>query len=212
MNGGDFTRQPLMLNYISERFSYRRSLTEHQLLGGIKKGNLFGCVQCDIEVPENLRANLANFPPIFQNTLVSKNNFGDLMKTYALEEGILSQPRKMRISSFTLQKGTLVTALLLFYLQLWLVVTKVHYFVEYTPKKFFNSFVQSAVDARRQGDENSNPSVVAKTMKLLASSSYGYQIMDQNQHTATKYLSDETHAANNSKTVQKLRSCEHFNV
>ena len=103
--------------HIRESFFYKRSLTEHQLLEGIKKGNLFGYVQCDIEVPENLKANIANFPPIFKNTVVSKNDIGDLMKTYAEEEGILSQPRKMLISSFTLQNGTLIIPLLLFCLQ-----------------------------------------------------------------------------------------------
>ena len=40
--------------HIRENFPYRRSLTEHQLLEGMKKGNLFGYVQCDIEVPEKL--------------------------------------------------------------------------------------------------------------------------------------------------------------
>ena len=142
-----------------ENFPYRRSLTEHQLLEGIKKGNLYGYVQCDIEVPENSRANFANFPPIFKNTLVGKNDFGDLLEAYAEEEGIVSQHRKMLISSFTLQNGTLVTPLLLFYLQLGLVVTKIQRFDEYTPKKCFNSFVQAAVDARRKGDENPNSSL-----------------------------------------------------
>ena len=166
-------------------------------------------MQCDIEVPEKLRANFANFPPIFKNTLVSKIDIGDLVKNYAEEERLLSQPRKMLISSFTLQNGTLSTPLLLFYLQLGLVVTKIHCFVEYTPKKCFNSFVQSALDARRKSDENLNSSIVAETMKLLANSSYGYQIMDRSRHTVTKYLSDEkTNAAINSKQFKKV---DHLN-
>ena len=195
--------------HIRENFPYRRSLTEQQFLKGIKKGSLLGYVQCDIEVPENLRVNFPNFPPIFMNTLVSKNDNGDLMKTYAEEGGIKSQPRKMLISSFTLQNGTLTTPLLLFYLQFGLACTKIHRFVEYSPKKCFNSFVQSAVDARRKGDENPNSSVVAETMKLLANSSSGYQIMDRSRHTVTKYLSDEkTLAAYNSKLFKKI---DHFN-
>ena len=65
--------------------------------------------------------------------------------------------------------------------------------------------MQSTVDARKQGDENPNSSVVAETMKLLANSSYGYQIMDRNRHTVTKYLSDKkTHAAINSKLFKRL--------
>ena len=195
--------------HFRENFPYRRSLTPQQLLEGIKKGSLFGYVHFDIEVPENLRVNFANFPPMFKNTLVSKNDVGDLMKTYAEEERIMSQPRKMLISIFTLQHGTLITPLLLFYLQLGLVVTKIHRFVEYTPRKCFNSFVQAAVDARRKGDESPKSSVVAETMKLLANSSYGYQIMDRSRHTVTKYLSDEkTHAVLISKLFKRL---DHMN-
>ena len=191
--------------HIREHFSYRRSLAAEQLLEELKKGKFFGYVQCDIEVPENLGANFANFPPIFKNTLVSKSDIVDLMKNHANEERLLSQPRKISISSFTLQNGTLITPLLFFKLPFGLVCTKLHRFVEYSPKKCFNSFVQSAVDARRQGDENPNLSVVAETMKLLANSSYGYQIMDRSRHTVTKYLSDKKpHAAINSKLFKKL--------
>ena len=71
-------------------------------------------MQCEIEVPENLRANFANFPAIFKNTLVSNFDIGDLMKNNAEEERILPQPRKILISSFTLQNGTLLTPLLCF--------------------------------------------------------------------------------------------------
>ena len=131
------------------------------------------------------------------------------MKTYAEEEGTMSQYRKMLISSFTLQNGTLITPLLLFYLQLGLVVTKIHRFVEYTRKKCFNSFVQAVVDASRTGDENPNSSVVAETLKFLANSSYGYRIMDRRRHTVTKYLIDErTHAASKRKLLKRL---DHMN-
>ena len=102
-----------------ENFPYRRSLRGHQLLEGLKKGNL-----CDIEVPDKLKANFSNFPPIFKNTLVSKTDTGESMKTYAEEEGRMTQPQKKLTSSFTLQNGTLITPLLLFYLQLALVLTK----------------------------------------------------------------------------------------
>ena len=127
------------------------------------------------------------------------------MKTYTEEERIMSRPQKMLISSFTLQNGTLITPLLLFYLHLGLVCTKAHRFVEFTPKKRYNSFVQSAVDARRQIEENPSSSVFEETMKLLANSSYGYQIMDRSRHTVMTYLTDEnTHAAINSQLFKKV--------
>ena len=115
------------------------------------------------------------------------------------------QPRRMLISSFILTNGTIISPLLLFYLKLGLVCKNIHRFVQYTPRNCFNSFVQSAVDARRQGDENPNSSVVVETMKLLANGSYGYQIMDRSQHTVTKYVNDEkTHTSINSKMFRRL--------
>ena len=112
------------------------------------------------------RNTFSHFPPIFKNTVLSRNDIGDLMKQYAEKEMIMSQPRRMLISSFHLNNGTIMTPLLLFYFDLGLECTKFHQFIQYTPKKCFKSFVQSAVNARRQGDENPNSSVVAETMKF----------------------------------------------
>ena len=127
------------------------------------------------------------------------------MREYAVKENIMPKPRRMLISSFILLNGTIITPMLLFYLKLGLVCKKIQRFVQYTPRNCFNNFVQSAVDTRRQGDENPNSSVVAETMKLLANSSCGYQIMDLSRHTVTKYFNDEkTHSAINSKMFQRL--------
>ena len=111
----------------------------------------------------------------------------------------------MLISSLILQNGTLITPALMFHLQLGLAGTKIHRFVEYIPKKCFNSFVQSAVDARRQGDENPNSLVDAERKRLLANSSYGYQNKDGSRYTVTTYLScKKAHAAIDSKLFKNL--------
>ena len=117
----------------------------------------------------------------------------------------MPKPKRKLISSFVLTNGTIITPLLLFYLELGLVCKKIHRFVQYTPRKYFDNFVQSAVDERRQGDENSTSSVIAETMKLFANSSYGYQITDRSRHTVTKYLTDEkSHSAIITKTFKRL--------
>ena len=171
-------------------------------------GKLVGYVHCDSDVPKISTVNFANFLPIFLKTLVSSSDICDLMKRCAEEERIISQTWKMLISSFTLQNGSLITPPLLFYLHLGLVVTKRHRSVEYSPKEDFNSFAKSAVNARRQGIENPNSENVAKTMKFLASNSYGYQITDRKRHTVTKYLSDEeAHAAIISKLFENEITC-----
>ena len=117
--------------HIREHFPYRRSLAAEQLLEKIETGKLFGYVQCDIEVPEELRSKFDNVPPKFKNTLVTKNDIGDVMKNYAEEKTLLSQSWKMLISRFILLYGTLITPLLLFYPEIGLVFTKRHRFVEY---------------------------------------------------------------------------------
>ena len=73
----------------------------------------------------------------------------------------------MLISSFVTENGTPFAPLVLFSLQVWLVVTnipEIRRVVEYTPKKFFDSFVQSAVDARREKDESTNTRALAEKM------------------------------------------------
>ena len=171
----------------------------------IRSGELFGYDQCDLKVPEHVKAHFANFLPIFKNTVVSRRDIGVLMKEYGEKEGIISQQRRMLKSSFHLNYGTINTPLLIFYLHLGLERTKSHQFLQYTPKKCFKSFVESAVNARRQGDEKPNSGVVVETMTFLANSSYGYQIMDRSRHIVTKYLNNEnTHSAIINKFFKRL--------
>ena len=191
--------------YHRAQFHNKRHLSEEQLLQGIIDGRLFGYVQCDIEVSEHLRHYFSNFPPIFRKTVVSRNDIGNLMKEYAEKERIIPQPTRMLRSRFILTNCTIITPLLLFYLKLGLVCKKIHRFVQYTPRNCFDIFVQSAVDARQQGDENPNSIVVAETMKLLANSSYGYQIIDRRRHTVSNNLTDEkTYSKINSKMFKWL--------
>ena len=191
--------------HFRESFHYKRPLSEETQLEQIRSGKLFGYVHCDIEVPEELKKNFSILPLIFKNANVSLHDIGLLMKDYAEKEGLLCQPRKMLISSYFFENGTLITPTLLFYLNLGLVCKKIYRFVEYIPVKWFNKFVQSVVNTRREGDKNLNSSVVAETLKLLANSSYGYQIMDRSRHTVTKNLSDEkTHGAINTKFFKRL--------
>ena len=66
--------------------------------------------------------------------------------------------------------------------------------------KCFKNFVQSAVNARRVGYENSTSNLVAEAMTFLSNSSHGYQILNRSRHTFTKHLGDEkTHRAINRK-------------
>ena len=69
-------RQRVLKNLLRESFPYKRPLREGSLLEQIRSGKLFGYVQCDIEVPEELKEKFANFPPVFKNTNVGRHDFG----------------------------------------------------------------------------------------------------------------------------------------
>ena len=116
VNGGISKTAACVKEHLRESFPHKRALREGRLLEQIRSGKLFGYVQCDIEVPEELKKNFANFPPIFKNTNVGRHYIGLMMKDYAEKIGLLSQPPKMLISSYFLENGTLITPLLLFYL------------------------------------------------------------------------------------------------
>ena len=60
----------------------------------IMSPRLLGYIQCDLKVPEDLKAYFTNFPPIFRHTVVFRNDIGDLMQEYSEKERIMSQPKK----------------------------------------------------------------------------------------------------------------------
>ena len=65
--------------------------------------------------------------------------------------------------------------------------------------------MHSAVNGRREEEENPNLKFVLETMELLANSSYGYQFMDRSRHTVTNYVSDaKTDGAINTKLSKRL--------
>ena len=191
--------------HIRDKFAVRSQILSSWIQKRKVQYSLFDYVQCDIEVPEHLQNKIGNFPAMFENTFVSKNEKRDLSKNSAVEDGLLSQPGKMLISSFPLKNGTLITPLLLSHLDLGLVSTKKYRFVKYIPKKCFNDFVQSSVDASGQRDEKPNSSLAAESKELLANSLYGYQIVDRSRYAVTIHLSDEeTNAAIKNKIFKRL--------
>ena len=116
--------------HLRESFFLQTSTERRETVGTNKKRHFFGYVQCDIEVPGNLKKKFANFPPIFKNTNVGREDIGLLMKDYAEKKWLLSQQRKTLISSDFFEIDTLLTPLLLFFLNLGLLRKKHYRFVE----------------------------------------------------------------------------------
>ena len=159
-------------------------------------------MQCYLKIPDELKPTISKLPLVFKISDVCRNDIGDYMKNYGEENGLMKNPQQMLISSFKLEIGTIITPLLNFYLSLVLQCTNRYRFIDYKPRKDFNNFVQSVVDARREGVKIPHYAVVAETMNLLGTSSYGYKIMDRSRHTITECLGDEkTHEVKNENVL-----------
>ena len=176
--------------FMKSNFPFKPALSEIALINKIRSGELFGVIECDVYVPEEKKKHFEDFPPIFKNTNVSREDIGDHMRNVAEEEGLLKRPQRMTISSYFQKSGLFITPLLKYYMTHGLIVENVKQFIEYDQQRCFQPFVQSVVDARRNGDTNPNSAVLAETMKLIGNSAYGRQIMDRSRHTKTVFSAE----------------------
>ena len=114
---------------------------------------LFGMIECDVCVPEELLDYFSEMQPVFKNASVTRDDIGPFMRQYAEEHDILSKPRVMLVGSFRGVNILLATPLLRWYLAHGLVVGRVYKIIEYEPNPYFRRFGESVSTARRAGDE-----------------------------------------------------------
>ena len=114
--------------FLSEHFPppiLRHGATQEQLLSAIQEGNLFGFVVCDINVPEHLKEQFAEMCPIFKNINISRDDIGNVMRSYGKEHGIMQTPRRSLIGSMFGENILLYTPLLQWYLKHGLIVMNI---------------------------------------------------------------------------------------
>ena len=203
---GAIRKHCLDIQTASER---KRKLSSSQILRGIRLGEIFGIVEVDIEVPEDLREKFAEFPPIFKNVEICKDDIGDHMREFAESTNCLRKPRRALISSMKGEKIALATPLLKWYLEKGLIVTKIHQLIEYKPLKCFEGFMNKVSHARRTGDRDVKYSLVAECMKLIGNSAFGGTITNREKHRDVKY--GDSHKANQKIRSPLFRSLEMLN-
>ena len=149
---------------IRENFPYRRSLTDVQILEK-KTGNTFRCIQCNFQVPEKLRTYFSKIFSTFGNTLVSKTDLRNLMEKSTAEERcpILRNCwyEASHYKTYTDQSLLFCLPWTMSCLYKKILSCLIHH------KDCFNSFVQSAVDARSQRDQNPISVIESETKYFL---------------------------------------------
>ena len=162
------------------------------ILTDIKHDSFFGLVECDVEVPTNLRAYFAEMPPIFKNVEITYEDVSDETKIQ-LKTNYKS---KKLIGSFFGKKMLFHTNLLKWYLEKGLVVSNITYAVRYQRKKPFKTFMEQVADERRAGDTNPNYKLRGDMMKLIGNSSYGKCITNFLKHEKVKIVSSDKYSKN----------------
>ena len=61
---------------------HRYRMSEQSILNFVRSGEIFGVIECDINVPQYLRARFSEMPPIFKNVNVTVEDIGHHMKQF----------------------------------------------------------------------------------------------------------------------------------
>ena len=183
-----------MLKFVQDRQPsfYKKhkydKVTEKQLLNAVMKEELFGFLEVDVHVPDELFHIFEEMSPIFCNADVGFKDIGPYMQQYICERNMSTNPRKLLVGAMSAKKILLSSPLLRWYLQHGLIVTKIYQVIEFTPLRCFRNFVNQVSDARRAGDVAPEQGIIADTMKLIGNSGYGSLIMDKEKHQDIKYI------------------------
>ena len=96
-------------NSVGAHLPYKRFLSTDSLLAK-KDGYLFGYVQCDLVVSDELKSNFPTYLQ-FSKHRNGKKHFWSPHGNYAIEKETLKHPQRRLISSFKLENETVVIAL-----------------------------------------------------------------------------------------------------
>ena len=168
-------------------------------------------VECDIMTPDELKPYLEEFQPIAKHATLHRNSKGIHMKSFAEANKLLKKPSKTLLCSYFSSHILLASPLLQWYLSKGLVVTKIHLTIQFKPEKFFQSFGETVVDARREGDTNPATKGMSASSKLMGNYAYGKCLKNvENYRDVTHHKGDETaiHSLINGK---RFTHCEEMN-
>ena len=150
----------------------------------------FGFIQCDIRVPDHLRDEMSEFPPLFIKTTVDEDDVPQHMLDEIKRTGRKLSTGNLLISALEARKVLLYQPLIKFYLKKGLFISKVHSYLKYDKGTMFDWFPEIVAKYRRQGDVDKSKALLGDMYKLLGNSSYGKFIENLTKHTNVSYSSD----------------------
>ena len=123
-------------------------MTQRQILTDVRAGILFGMIQCDIRLPEELRAHFAEMQRLFKNVDLTRDDLGPFLRQYAEDRDIMARPRRILVRNFHGNKMLFASPLQRWYLHHGLEVTHVYQMIEYELRPCFRRLGDSVSTAR----------------------------------------------------------------
>ena len=191
---------------------YTGAVTQEQLINAIKSGEFYGIVKCSLRLPSALPVAFANqectvrelysdFPPIFLNTMVPKENWSQEMVDYAKKENMSLTPRKLLISVLECNNTVFSSELLQYYVNyLGYQIRDITEVVEYQPSLPFTDFIEERVRKRMEGSRDPSKSLQTTLAKFECNSLYGTILTNPQKFTKTSIIKghkEATKAINN---------------
>ena len=202
---------------------YKNSLSQEEILAGVRSGELFGMVEVDISIPSSWEGEFkkdlspyeyfSEMSPLFCTTLVEFKDIGEHMQEHIKKFNLSQKPRKLLVGGMKAKKLLLATPLLRWYLNHGLQVSKIYQTVEFTPKACFKNFVRDVTAARRAGDISPAKSLFADLNKLIGNASYGSTMVNKMKHHEVRYVQGEDQAcmqANSNRFKRMTQLDENF--
>ena len=121
----------------------RWTMTQQEIITAVVDGTLFGMVECDVRVPEELQDYFSEMQPVFKNASVTRDDIGPFMRQYAEEHDILSKPRVMLVVAFVVSRSCSQHPLLRWYPRAWTRGGSSVPIIEYEPNPCFRRFGES---------------------------------------------------------------------
>ena len=161
------------------------------LLSGIKSGQLFGFLLCDLTSPEELinRVLPLNFPPIIRRALIGYDDLSDYMKKRVSEENI-KLPQVTLINAFHGKDQLVFTPMLIWLLNLGVCVTAIKWFIQYTPSKCLLPFVENVTSMREQATIEGSETR-ANSAKLIGNAGWGKTSENVAKYSCSKIVSED---------------------
>lgn len=158
-----------LLNEFAPPFysTHPSTVTQEQILTAVKNGRFYGLILCNLHLPETLKKQFDQYPPLCARADVRFEDIGAYMQNHYNQNDIVFKTQSMLMQAFKGENILLTDELLRWLLQHGLEVTHIEEVVESVPGYPFTDFANAVTAMRRSADLNPDESIKASIAKLI---------------------------------------------